>query len=203
MIRFPGFVFIISCLTLFSRRATAGEPDTLQPVLIVMDMQEHFTNGTMTMEQADSLIGSINEIIRLARPKMDVVFVRANVRVLNISLKGIHVESIEGQDLDPRLYRKKGDPEFVKDLPSAFTSKELSMYLDTHSIGRVYLTGLYIEQCLGASAEDGIERGYEMVIISEGAALKKERRRDRKLEKLRRKGVVVITTERFAELAGQ
>jgi len=194
----PHFYLLIGCLLLFPVLKTTGQ-DTADrvSVLVVLDVQQHFTAGTMSGESASALLENVNEAIRLARPHMEVVFIKANVRMLEISFKGINAVMADSQALDLRLNRKAGDRVFTKNEPSGFSNDSLTHYLDSCNVERIYLAGLYIEACLGATAIDGLERGYEMVLIDEAAAAKKERRRERKLASMLDKGVEVICIESF------
>jgi len=166
-------------------------------ILMVLDVQEHYVDNMMKQNDANEFIRNLNEIIRISRP-MDIVFIKAktDMKVLTISLKGIKAEPIENMDLEPRLYRKKNDRVFTKEASNAFALGDFRAYLDENHIGTVYMVGLFAEECVSATAIDG-ERGYEMILIREGIAAKRPRKREKILQGLEEEGVEIIGLGEF------
>ena len=167
-------------------------------ILMVLDVQEHFVVDMMKENDANEFIGNLNEIIRIARP-MDIVFIKAktDMKVLTISLKGIKAEPIENVDLEPRLYRKKNDRVYTKEESNAFALGDFRAYLEENHIGTVYMAGLFAEECVSATAIDGENRGYEMILIREGVAAKRPRKREKILQGLEEEGVEIIGLGEF------
>jgi nicotinamidase-related amidase len=128
---------------------------------------------------------------------VDIVFVKADMQVLSISLKGIKTESAEHSDLDGRLYRKKNDLIITKQESSAFTLVELRDYIDGAEIGDIYLCGIMLGKCVSNTALDGIRRGYSISVLKEGVTAKKESKSDKYLQELANEGVRILTIEDF------
>lgn len=177
----------------------AGQSSTGRSALLVIDMQEEFTRHSMDSVLADSLIGKINELITAARP-MEVIFVKANIRVLSISLRGIRTEPAGHLETDSRLYRKKNDAVFTKNEQSMLSVRELREYLEARNIDHLYLAGIYLGACISGSAADAVERGYHVTVIREAVTAKKPSKSDKLLRKLREQGVEVIGMQEFITL---
>lgn len=182
------------CLYLFAILASfqlnARQPDG-NSALLVIDMQEEFTRHTLDNESATTLINNINEAIALLRP-MKVIFVKADIRMLTISLKGIKTESSEHTDLDRRLDRREEDLVLTKHESSALTIEELNSFLQEHQIGHLYLAGVFLGQCLTNTALHALEQGYNVTVIRETVAARKQKKSDKFLKKLESRGIGVI-----------
>ncbi len=165
-------------------------------ILMVLDVQEHFVDNAMKKKDGKELVENINTIIQIARP-MDIVFVKANIELLELSFKGIKVVHAEDMDLAPALYRKKNDRIFIKEEGSAFSSGEFREYLEASHIGTVYLVGLFASKCISATAINGEERGYEMILIEDGVAAKKASKKEKILGNLLNSGVKIISAAEF------
>lgn len=158
--------------------------------LLVIDVQDEFTRHTLPGERATQLLSNINEAIALLRP-VKVVFVQADIRVLSISLKGIKVEPAENTALDDRLDRRESDLVLTKHESSALTVDELTGFLQENGISHLYLTGVFLGECLTNTALDAIEKGYRVTVIRQAVTAKKSKKSEKYLEKLEASGVVI------------
>lgn len=166
--------------------------------LLVIDMQEQFTIHTLDSATSINLIDSVNEAIAIAG-SMDIIFVKAHIRMLSISLKGIKTESAAYLDLDKRLNLKKSDRVYMKQKPSAFSDAELTRQLVDSGIGQIYLTGMYLGQCVSATALEGVERGFEVTIISDAVVSKDSDKTEKILSKLQKKGIHITDLDSFGK----
>ena len=182
-------VFIALLFLAFSWKMLPAQEE--QPILIIVDMQEAFTQHQMDSVVSQRLIKNINNFISGWRPE-EVIFIQAHIQTLNISFKGIKVETEENLKLDGRLNRKKIDPVFMKEESSALTVSELSAYLESNQIDHLYLAGIYLGECLSATAIDAKEKGYRVTVIREAVTAKKTRKSEKMLRKLEKHGVEVI-----------
>lgn len=158
--------------------------------LLVIDVQDEFTRHTMTDDQAAPLISNINEAIAALRP-MKVIFVKADIRVLTISLKGIKTESAAHTSLDDRLDRREGDLVLTKQESSALTVEELGEFMQENEIGHLYLTGIFLGQCLTNTAIHAMEDGYRVTVIRDAVTAKKTKKSEKYLQQLEAKGVMI------------
>jgi nicotinamidase-related amidase len=182
----------------FSQDASIQNENTAS-ILLVLDVQEHFVDNMMKRNEGAELVESVNEIIQLARP-MDIVFIKANIKVLELSLKkGFKVIQAENLDLASTLYRKKNDRIFMKEEGSAFSSGDFQQYLEDNHIGKVYLVGLFASECISATCIKGEEIGYEMILVEDGIAARKAKKKDKILAKLLENGADIINLSAFED----
>lgn len=128
---------------------------------------------------------------------MNVVFVKANIRVLNISLKGIKTESAEHLDLDSRLDRMPMDPVFMKEKSSGFYAPGFTKYLEDHQINHLILGGIFLGQCLTATAMDALEKGYRVSVVEEAVTARKPKKSKKLLQELADAGAEIIALEKL------
>lgn len=152
----------------------------------------------MDSARSIELISATNGAIAEIRPGV-VIFIKANIKTLNISLKGIKVETSEHLALDGRLNRNINDEVFSKTASSAFTIAELLNFLELDNITHIYLSGIYLGKCLTDTALDGIEHGFTVSVIKETVSAAKPSRSEILLRKLERNGVEIISTAQLSE----
>lgn len=177
------------CTILFSFSLT-GQEKGEQAALLVIDMQDEFTRHTLDEASASELINNVNTTIAALRP-LDVIFVKADIRVLTISLKGIRTGSAEYSELDDRLDCREGDLVLDKQESSALTVEQLNTYLEKNRIGHLYLAGVFLGQCLTNTALHAVEEGYTVTMVREAVTAKKNRKSEKFLEQLKAQGVQV------------
>ena len=182
------FLFLFAILSTFQLNARQPGGNS---ALLVIDMQDEFTRHTLDNARATTLISNVNESIALLRP-MKVIFVKADIRMLTISLKGIKTESSEHTDLDGRLDRREEDLVLTKHESSALTLEELNSLLEEHQIGHLYLAGVFLGQCLTNTALHAQEEGYNVTVIREAVAARNQKKSDKFLKKLEARGIGVI-----------
>lgn len=188
---------LLFCAVLFFQLAVISAQSAREKsALIIIDMQEQFTLHLLDSIESGELISEINTAIERARP-MEIIFVKANIKVLSISFKGIKVQEAEFIDLDSRLEKQKDDIVIFKDESSAFTVAGLMDYLEQNDIDHVYLTGIFLGECLSNTAIDGISRGYKVSVLKEGVRAKKLKKSEILLKELSDQGVEVISLEDF------
>lgn len=177
------------CTILFSFSLT-GQEKGEQAALLVIDMQDEFTRYTLDEASASELINNVNTAIAALRP-LDVIFVKADIRVLTISLKGIRAEPAEHTALDGRLDRREGDLVLEKKESSALTLEQLNDYLEKNRIRHLYIAGLFLGQCLTNTALHAVEEGYTVTMVREAVTAKKRKKSEKFLEQLKAQGVQV------------
>lgn len=182
------FLFFFAMLLSFPM---AAQEHVGHSALLVIDVQDEFTRHTMADERATLLISNINEAIEALRP-MKVIFVKADIRMLTISLKGIKTESSEHTALDDRLERLEGDLVLTKQESSALTIEQLSEFLQENEIGHLYLTGIFLGQCLTNTAIHAVEEGYQVTVIRDAVTAKKSKKSEKYLKQLEDKGIKIV-----------
>ncbi len=164
--------------------------DTL---VIVLDVQECWTEKSIIYPSSEIFIGNINKVISRVNPEKVIYVTTANM-LLTISLKGIKKEFAEGQGLSHQLLVVNNNI-INKESGDAFTSKQLCKYLKKRKAKNIIVTGLLAERCVSKTLQGGLEKGYNMMIIPEAIAGNSMESRSIALTKFERDGVKIITLD--------
>jgi|GEM_PF-2885060 len=175
-----------------------AQPPVGNAALLVIDMQDEFTRHTLDKGSASELISSVNTAIATLRP-IDVIFVKADIRVLTISLKGIRTGPAAHTDLDERLDRREGDIVLTKHESSALTVEELRVFFRENNIEYLYLTGIFLGQCVSNTAIHANDAGYKVTVLREAVTAKKPGKSEKFLKQLESQGILVKS---IADLEG-
>jgi nicotinamidase-related amidase len=71
------------------------------------------------------------------------------------------------EQIDPRVAPLPGEPVFVKHWASAFFGTALGTFLVSHACDSVVVTGASTSGCVRATAVDGLQHGYRVVVPRE------------------------------------
>jgi nicotinamidase-related amidase len=162
-------------------------------LLIVLDIQEYYTNKALPEATAQNLIDSVNYVIGQTSPE-NVIFIKSIHKVLNLSFSSPFVfvsYDTAAMRLDKRM-NVVNDHIFTKEESSAFTVEALNDYLKQNNTKEIIIIGLMAEQCVNKSLLAGEELGYSMYAIPEAIAGKSIRSKDKVMKKLAEKGVKII-----------
>jgi len=142
--------------------------------VLLMDLQIDFLDtgqGRMPVseEGAANVIAAANAVVSAnvlpgACPVAVINrFPRTQV-IANFFRKGAAVEGSDGAMLDPRVPMPQTVPVFAKSRPSAFSNPDLHPYLQSLSVSRLYIVGVFAEGCVRATAIAARSLGYEVVV---------------------------------------
>jgi len=162
-------------------------------LLIVLDIQEYYTNKALPEATAQNLIDSVNYVIGHTSPE-NVIYIKSIHKVLNLSLSSPFVfvsQDTAAMRFDKRMNRVN-DHIFTKEESSIFTVKALNDYFEQKNTKEIIIIGLRAEQCVYESLLAGEELGYSMYAIPEAIAGKSIRSKDKVMKKLAEKGVKII-----------
>ena len=147
------------------------------PALIVVDMINGFTDSTCPLGTDCPEVVSANvELLLAFREKGLPVFFttvvydndqqatvfRHKVPALNVLQRGSHWVSI-----DAAMDRLDSEPLIEKQWASAFHNTDLNQQLKALSVDSLVITGLTTSGCVRASAVDGLQNNYQVVIAKE------------------------------------
>lgn len=147
------------------------------PALIVVDMINGFTDSTCPLGTDCPEVVSANvELLLAFREKGLPVFFttvvydndqqatvfRHKVPALNVLQRGSHWVSI-----DAAMDRLDSEPLIEKQWASAFHKTDLNQQLKALSVDSLVITGLTTSGCVRASAVDGLQNNYQVVIAKE------------------------------------
>jgi nicotinamidase/pyrazinamidase len=155
--------------------------------LIVVDMQNDFVNpkGQLYIPKSESIIGAINQYIRMFREKGFPVFYTRDWHPINhISFQG------NGGPWKPHCIQNRWGARFVTGLDtpsynphiiskgfqsyeeaySAFKGTLLHLELTRLSLSRLHICGVATEYCVKETVNDACEWGYGVSLLVDGIA---------------------------------
>jgi len=98
--------------------------------------------------------------------------------------KGLLVEGAPGTAFDPRVAPKPGEISVTKHTVSAFAGTPLDQILRGRGIGTVVLGGLVTHYAVDSTARDAHDRGYRVIVLTDGCASATTSRHDASLANL-------------------
>lgn len=182
---------ILVTLLLFFQLSTAQTKNEFQnKFLIVLDVQEAYTEVEKSKEEAAKMIDAINSLIDEVEPSK-VIYVTSIPRVLVLTMKGIRIDTLENIAIDSRV-KRVSNFEFVKSSGDAFAEQDLIDFLQKGNAEEIILTGLLADKCVKASLLGGVEKGYKMYVHPDAILAKSEKSKNKVLNQVKRKGVLVL-----------
>jgi nicotinamidase-related amidase len=148
--------------------------------LLVIDVQDDYTGVSGRREpifkDVDNQIAKINKLIDKASSSgMQVVYVRHlfsnNFITRNIIDRSI--EGLPGTELDTRV-KVVSTNDFTKKISDAFSNPNLSEFLAAHHVKDLYLTGLDGAYCVYKTALGGMNRGYDVTVVTDAVISRKK-----------------------------
>jgi nicotinamidase-related amidase len=188
----------ISCLIIFwflgsLSSFSFGQTIREEKFLIVLDVQEYYTNRKMTEMDAQNFIDSINFVINKMRSP-NVLYVKSVHKVLNLTFSSPFVyvtHDTSSMRFDKRLHIIN-DNIFSKDDPNTFNLFEINDFLKKNNAKEIIIVGLLAEQCVYKSLIGGKKLGYEMLVIKQAILGKSEKSKEKAIEKMKKDGVKII-----------
>ena len=161
------------------RKALAREAQGLgqSPALLIVDVIKGFTDPDCPLgSEAASVVEANRQLMEVFHSKKRPVYLttvvydnddqasvfRARVPALNVLSRGSH-----WCDIDPRLPLSASDTIIEKTHASAFHGTDLADQLRSHGIDSLVVTGLTTSGCVRASAVDGLQHNFKVVIPEE------------------------------------
>jgi len=147
------------------------------PALLVVDMINGFTDPACPLGSNCSEVVAANiELLTAFRDRALPIFFtsvvyhndqqasvfRAKVPALNVLTPGSH-----WVDIDSRMGRLASEPLVEKQWASAFYGTDLNSQLRALDVDSLVVTGLTTSGCVRASAVDGLQNNYQMVVALE------------------------------------
>jgi maleamate amidohydrolase len=148
-----------------------------KPALIVVDMINGFTDPKCPLgSDCEDVVAANCELLDVFRAKGLPVFFttvvyhndqqatvfRAKVPALNLLQSGSHWVAV-----DPKMLRTDNEPLIEKQWASAFHKTDLDSQLRALGVDSLVITGLTTSGCVRASAVDGLQNNYQVVVARE------------------------------------
>jgi nicotinamidase-related amidase len=176
----------------------AAYPDP-RKALVVLDIQEGYsgTNSRqpVTSRPATGMIATVNRLIeKAAESCMEVAYVR---QVFSNSLfVRLHGGRRQGKVIIDRRIKVINGNDFEKNRTDAFSNRQFEQLLIDRHVNELYLVGVDAAFCVYYTALGALNRGYRVTVITD-AVMSRNSMED-VLERYRRKGIAVITSEQLA-----
>jgi maleamate amidohydrolase len=148
-----------------------------RPALLIVDLINSFTDPACTLgSETGEVVGANQELLSAFREKqLPVVFTtvvyhdevqarvfRNRVPALNILKPGTH-----GIEVDSRLKPRDDEPVIEKQWASGFFKTHLDEYLQKQGVDSLVITGVTTSGCVRATAVDGLQYDYKVVVPKE------------------------------------
>jgi nicotinamidase-related amidase len=148
-----------------------------RPALVVVDVINGFTDPECPLgSDAGSVVDANVQLLRAFRERrLPIVFTtvvyhddrqarvfRSRLPALDVLQPGSH-----WSELDARLQRREGERIIEKQWASAFFRTALDDYLRSQRVDSLVITGLTTSGCVRATAVDGLQHDYRVVIPRE------------------------------------
>jgi nicotinamidase-related amidase len=155
-----------------------------RPALLIVDIINSFTDpGCPLGSESREVVEANRQLLRAFRDKqLPVVFTtvvyydqsqarvfRDRVPALDILKPGTH-----WVEVDPRLEPRADEPVFEKQWASGFFKTVLDDYLKKEGVDSLVVTGLTTSGCVRATAVDGLQHEYKVVIPAEAVGDRNE-----------------------------
>lgn len=159
----------------FGRTIGFGE----RPAVIVIDIIGAFTNPDLPLgANLDKVIEQTNRILTPTRAaNLPIFFSSVAYEDKDLRDAGIWAIKMAGVmtlragtpevEADPRLGRRAGEPLIVKKYASVFFGTDLITRLHTLKIDTLILTGCTTSGCVRATAVDGLQYGFRVMVARE------------------------------------
>ena len=205
---FVAHLVVILPLVLVRRSmfmATRGKKIARYPrpraALVVLDLQEGYsgTNARqpVTIPPATGMIAVVNHLIDMAAATgMEVAYIR-QVFSNNFFVR-LHGGKRQGTVIIDRRIKVINGNDFAKNRTDAFSNQQFEQLLIDGQVNELYLVGVDAAFCVYYTALGALNRGYEVTVVTD--AVQSRNPMAKVLEKYRRKGIGVITSDQLKEI---
>ncbi|MDT8319785.1 MAG: isochorismatase family protein [Xanthomonadales bacterium] len=155
-----------------------------KPALVVVDMINGFTDPSCALgSQADAVVAACRRLLDVFRQRGLPVFFTtvvyrspAEARVFRARLPALNLlqPGSEWVEVDPRLDRQPGEVLIEKQWASAFFATDLDRCLRAAGADSLVVTGLTTSGCVRATAVDGLQHDYPVVVPCEAVGDRNE-----------------------------
>ena len=153
---------------------TAAQGLGKKPALLLVDMVCGFTYPESPLgAECDSVIKANQELLKVFRVKNLPIFFTTVVyhndeqaKVFRSRLPALNIQTPDSQwvKVDPRLDLQVGEAVIEKQWASAFHKTNLDELLRAENVDSLVVTGLTTSGCVRASAVDGLQYDYKVVV---------------------------------------
>ncbi len=166
--------------------------------LVVLDIQEGYsgtnTRQPVTIPPATGMIATVNSLIEEAAEScMEVAYIR-QVFSNNLIVR-LHGGRRLGRVIIDRRIKIINGNDFEKNRTDAFSNRQFEQFLIDRHVDELYLVGVDAAYCIYYTALGALNRGYKVTVIKDAVMTRNSMAGV--LERYRRKGIAVITSEQL------
>ncbi|MGL6279675.1 MAG: isochorismatase family protein [Gaiella sp.] len=159
----------------FHGRAGIGE----RPALVVVDVNRGFTDPDSPLVcELDGVVTAIRSLLDAFRAAgLPVAFTTVAYDAAGEQAAAVFIEKIPAlltlaagsgwEEIDERIAPAPGEPVFTKLWASAFFGTPFQSFLTSHACDTLVVTGASTSGCIRATAVDGLQHGYRVVVPRE------------------------------------
>lgn len=168
--------------------------------LLVVDIQEVITGSysiyPSLREKSEELIHNINQAVDSFTVRdYPVVYIRSEITNPFINLvNNSYEKGSPGVQFDKRL-KVVSELEVVKSGNDAFKKTHLDEILIAHKVNELYVVGLDAAECVNATVEASLNRGYSVNIIKEAVISKSSATTDSMMVSFSDRGVRLVSVD--------
>ncbi|MES0872243.1 cysteine hydrolase family protein [Pseudovibrio sp. SCP19] len=181
-----------------------------QAALLVLDMQEDFTQNTKARQWPASFVEErierINRLAAEAQARGEAVITTRLIYeggytnfLIGLLGEGLGTKGSDGLALDERLSFQP-DADTVKSVGDAFASEELVAFLEKHNVGRLKIAGLDGCYCVKSTALGALGRGYVVELVEDAVLSIDPKAWEGCRTELAEKGVQLVKSVELAEV---
>jgi len=187
----------------FGRTIGFGE----KPAVLVIDLIRAFTNPDLPLgAPLDLQIGQTVRILDAARrTRVPIFFTSVAYEDANLADAGIWAIKQGGVmtlragtpevEVDPALGRRPEEPVIIKKYASAFFGTDLLTRLNTRRADTLILTGCTTSGCVRATAVDGLQNGFRVMVAREAVGDRAQTAHEQSLFDLHAKYADVVSVD--------
>ncbi|HNX78917.1 MAG TPA: isochorismatase family protein [Prolixibacteraceae bacterium] len=108
-----------------------------------------------------------------------------------------YAKGSEGAKYDRRL-KVVSDLEVVKSVKDSFRKTRLDSILVAHKVNELYIAGLDAAECVNATVEAALNRGYRVIILEEAVISKSATQTDSMMVVFKKRGAGILKMDSLA-----
>ncbi len=193
---FLAIIILVRSMFMATRGRKIPRYPAPRNALIVLDLQEGYsgtnTRQPVTIPPATGLISRVNRLIDMAEVSgMEVAYIR-QVFGNNLFVR-LHGGKRQGKVVIDKRIKVINSNDFEKNRTDAFSNRQFDQLLRDRQVDQLYLVGVDAAFCVYYTALGALNRGYKVTVVSD--AVMSRNKMEKVLEKYRRKGIGIITSE--------
>ncbi|MGA0530555.1 cysteine hydrolase family protein [Hansschlegelia sp. KR7-227] len=145
--------------------ATPAPASLNDATLVVIDAQNEYVRGPLTLPGVGPALGAIADLLAQARAAGAPI-----VHLAHRAPDGVFVEGTEGAEIAPQAAPLDGETVFLKELPNGFTNPDFRPALERLGRKNLILAGFMTHMCVDSTARAAVDLGYGVTIVENATA---------------------------------